>query len=490
LTLPGWPALRGCAAPPWGLGCEHGVWGKVQAGPADFRWVARSPGFGDDDLRLARALRIGAENHPSRLTAWRVHNGQYLALAYYPSRGQDAAGRSGFLERQVLAWRPCAGILPALAALALLPAVARVDDRIWRDRQHLGRWSDLAYSLPLEALELGELGPDQLTAVIRQGVDELAARIPPQALRDLYAQVLTGARPARLALTDGALGPAALAALLLPLPPQTAGRLSLAGWIPDLSPDPTDLAANWNLTVTRPGPNWRQPTPTDSEMERAERLAAALSANDPLLLTEAGPPPPATMPVAPPGGKPHGVVTVLAAFAANHDYRLLDLAELARASSRAPYPLPMPDGPGGHPLCRWVAQLATGRPDWADEVSWGQKVDQLRSASLCLLPHPETLALVGLPESPWVPALLVALACAPSRIGPALGEHGEAGLSRIFSQSLACPRPVVRSRVWKWLKQWSQAVGTGSRLGRIAADCLGRSKDPDPPGDQSAPAKP
>ena len=53
---------------------------------------------------------------------WRTLADQCFALVSYPSRAIDTAGRSSFLEKQVLAWRRPIGIPAALGALLLLQA--------------------------------------------------------------------------------------------------------------------------------------------------------------------------------------------------------------------------------------------------------------------------------------------------------------------------------------------------------------------------------
>jgi hypothetical protein len=473
MTLPAWPALQGAAPPPWNLTCERGIWGKIQSGPPEFRWLARSPGVAAGAWDPARALRLGAEDRPARTPGWRALGPGYLAAAYYPSRAQDAAGRGGFLERQVLAWRAFPGVPPPLAALALLPAATGLEHWVWRDRQHLGRWGDPDYALPLDPLELTGLGPDWLARTIGEGLDELGKRVTQECLRNLYAQILSGVRPACLALPDGPLGPQALAALLLPLPPQAASALSLAGWVPAEALDPEDLAGNWDFVVIATGHGWPPATVASEHLELAEHLITALLAQDPALLAERRPGTGTNLKAQRCQVSP--LLTTLAQFTADPHRRLLDMAELRRILRQVTGPLAMPGGPGQHPLCRWVAQVAGDRPHWADERGWGLKVDQLRAAALCFLPHPETLSLVGLPQSPWVPALLPALASHPKRIGASLGKHGEDGLRRILHQSLGCPRAVVRMRIRAWLARWRDLDETAPALRAMIEDCLAAS---------------
>ena len=125
-----WPALAGAAAfTGTELACEIGIWGKVHRQASDYRWIARSDGFGGPLADINRRLRIGGEDRAVRATAWRAPwepAGQdWFAVGTYPSRATDAWGRGAVLEKQVWHWRrPTPSLPPALAALALLPAVA------------------------------------------------------------------------------------------------------------------------------------------------------------------------------------------------------------------------------------------------------------------------------------------------------------------------------------------------------------------------------
>ena len=257
MSLADWPALSG-----WnldrsqpGLRTERAVWGKVQGIGAGFRWIARSLGFGRDPggeaPDLERRLRAGSEDRPRRACAWRVLPGRYLAVVFYPSRARDAAGRGEMLERQILEWRPVLGLPPALAALALLPEAAILDDDVWWGRQLAAPWTDPAFSLPIAPGDCPsiELDPGRIGQTLESGIAELAARVGPEALRDLYADLIAGTRPALLRGLDGPLGPEALAALLVPLPPPLAERLSLLGWVPGARLEPADLASSWDLAV-------------------------------------------------------------------------------------------------------------------------------------------------------------------------------------------------------------------------------------------------
>lgn len=472
MSLGAWPALEGwtVGAAPAGLRTERAVWGKVQGIGAGFRWIARSAGFGSEAPDLERRLRAGREDRPLRACAWRALPERSLAVVIYPSRARDAAGRGGFLERQVLEWRPLPGIPPALAALVLLPAAAGLDDAIWWGRQSVGPWEDPAFALPIAPADCPalDLDPERIASALERGIAELTGRVGPERLRDLYADLLAGIRPALLAGLDAPLGPEALAALLLPLPSALAGRLSLLGGLPGTRLEPADLADNWDLAV---GEGLRSDSPLatrHSSLDPAERLAAALLERDPGRLRA---------PAARPPRSAAALLAEIESFAADPGRRYLDLAQLRPLLRAAPQPLLLSGEPADHPLCRWIERTADARPAWADPGQWEFKIDQLRAAALYLLPHPETLARVGLPRDPHCPALLLALARDPRRAGPALAGHGDAALSAIVRHSLDCPRPMLQTRLRAWIERWRSAVGADSPLGCLIGDCLaaGRS---------------
>ncbi|WP_295461392.1 hypothetical protein, partial [uncultured Thiodictyon sp.] len=437
-----WPALAGAPAQLGeALHCAVGIWGKVHGAASDYRWIARSEGFGGGLPDLHRRLRIGAEDLGIRTTAWRAPGAEaggqdYFAIGTYPSRAQDAAGRGAVLEKRVLHWRsPAAGFAIALAAAALLPAVADGDDGAWWGRVGEGDWQQPDYALPLgpESCPRLVLGRAALDGVIAAGIDALSAVLDQPRLAALYTGLLAGWRPVVLGGQPRPLPPAALVALLLPLSPGEVARCSLCAWVPASLIDPADLGRNWDLVVTRQaGP----PTPAaaPADLERGAVLAAALLARAPGRIAGGSaplvfPPPPiqaavvAAVPISVDHPNPRMHLEPFAAatwpglgylyeFADRVNLRRLDLARLAQdLTAPAAYPLLPPDeDPVGHPLVGWIATLTRRRPDWVDAAEWGFKIDQLRAAALCLLPHPGTLDLVGLPLHPAVPALLAVLA--------------------------------------------------------------------------------
>lgn len=280
-----WPALDG---PLKGLlRIERGVWGKAHGARSDFRWLAQSAAFGEGTGggELGRKLNLGLEDRPEKLVAWRMgDHGTASAVAAYPSRAADAAGRRGFLEKQILVWRPLDALpdrVPAAAAaFLLLETAASFDDRIWWDRQDGARWSDPAFVLPIPApghppVALSERA---LADAVAAGIDELSrSGISEDELARFYTALLAGERPAKLGGVAAPLPPRALAALLLPLPREHADALSLLGGLPSSRGDLEELGQRFDGVVLPRGRELgdREVTP------RARRLAVALLAGDP-----------------------------------------------------------------------------------------------------------------------------------------------------------------------------------------------------------------
>ena len=76
--------------------CERGIWGKAHGARSDFRWLARSAGFARRHADLGRRLNLGLEDRPRAFAAWRRSAIPATAVAAYPSRATDAAGRAAF----------------------------------------------------------------------------------------------------------------------------------------------------------------------------------------------------------------------------------------------------------------------------------------------------------------------------------------------------------------------------------------------------------
>ncbi len=302
--LPAWPALDAGDHPfPQRLGYERAVWGKVHASPGDYRWIAASPSFAPALQQIERELQLGSEDVPERATHWRNTGEHCLAMVCYPSRAADAAGRSNFLEKQILAWRRPAEVPAVLGALLLLPRIAQADDDIWWDKPAQSRWSeDDTLSIPPEDHPPVPVSPDTLAEAVARGTAELRAALHEDSLTDLYAHILAGHRAVPLAGLAAPLGPEAVAALLLPLPRALADGYSVAGWLPSRRlPDLAELQRCWGVVLggaTLPPPPPVSPSP--EQRRQAQTLAQAILANDPAILT--GAPTPAAAPVAVSGG--------------------------------------------------------------------------------------------------------------------------------------------------------------------------------------------
>lgn len=492
-----WPALAGAES--WlgqELSGEVGIWGKVHGQASDYRWIARSGGFGGRLPDLNRRLRMGAEDLGVRTTAWRApwadageSAGQdYFAIGTYPSRAQDAAGRAAVLEKRVLHWRrPAPGFAVALAAAAWLPTVAGGDDRCWWERVGEGDWQRPDYALALgpDACPRVMLGRAELEGGIAAGIETLLAVLDQERLAAVYAGLLAGRRPVMLRGLGQPLPPEALAALLLPLSPGQAARCSLCAWVPATLIDAADLGRNWDLVVTRqPGPT---PGVAPADRQRGAALAQALCERDPGRIA-GGRSPLAGVAEAPPtrvapavaaaplcGCHPNPRLQLepvaaatwpgcgyLYEFADRINLRRLDLIRLAHdLSAPAAYPLLPPDeDPAGHPLVDWIAALERRVPDGVDAAEWALKIDQLRAAALLLLPHPGTLDLVGLPRDPRVPALLAVLAAAPGGVGDHLALHAVPALRRMLEHSLTGPEPSLVADIRTWMQRWLAATGS------------------------------
>jgi hypothetical protein len=473
-----WPALGPTPVLPATLEYERAVWGKVHGESSDFRWIARSGGFDSGLAQLHDQLTFGVEDRPAVAQLW-LGGGRCLAVGFYRSRAVDSSSRRDSLEKQVLAWRRPPAQPAALGASVLLPHVAALDDEVWWGREANQDWSDPSFSLPIapdQHRPLG-VGEPELAAAIGSGVEALQA-VPAQALAALYGHILSGRRPAFLPGLGQPLPPAALAALLLPLPRAIADRLSLAGWVPSGRVPLADLAARWDVVVLPPdrmdlaaaaAAEDPQPSLAGHE-ERGWALARALLGNDPALAAPARPrgpvaahplqAPPAAAPRPPaapaagavPGAElalaapPRGaspIVLEISAFARAVDHRWLDPELLGARHGRLRDLAPPPEDL----FPSWIAALREQRPAHADEEQWLVKVDLLRSAALVLRPGPDALRHVTLPASRRVPALFFALLYERGK-RDLLGELGEELLAAALAHSLErIPnRPTRRTR--------------------------------------------
>jgi hypothetical protein len=291
-TFTAWPALGlEEVSLPGQLNYERAVWGKPRGSRSDFRWLAATLSFGAGKRGdLPRELHLGTEDLPVAATHWRSLGDVHYALSCYPSRATDAAGRTSFLEKQVLEWRRPAGLPAALGALLLLPRAASLDDSVWWERHTGPRWSaedDVTLSLASdEDAPAVPAGVADLEAAIARGIAGIAAQVSEPALAELYAALLAGERAIPLRWLERPLPAESVAALLLPLPRKLADGLSIAGWLPARRvPDTAELRRCWDLVLGGPAlPPPGAAAPAHEQAEQALAMARALLAGNPSLL--------------------------------------------------------------------------------------------------------------------------------------------------------------------------------------------------------------
>ena len=471
-----WPLLRlALRTIPAAVAYERAVWGKVHGSPSDFRWIARSAGFsGGADLQ--RQLSLGAEDLPSRCTAWRNLGDRCYAVSCYPSRASDAAGRSGFVEKQIVEWRRPPGVAAALGALLLLPLAANLGDAIWWDRQQGEPWSQPEFSLPIAAADHAPLNVDveEVEERIERGRQTLRDSLRANALDQLYQELRAGRRPAFLRTLPEPLPPEALAALLLPLPLDVADRISLAGWIPSSRPSFSDLGMRWDVVA---GPSVPTAPLLDEDLEAWQMAETLLDPSEPFVLTIAPsdsrgvPAPhrePPTADIAAPWRPDHRLeLTPPRAGAARMLRELYDFAAAANRRWLSPEAIsaagPMPRAAWGDPdaelLLGWFTQVNAQRPPYADADQWAVKVDLLRSAAVAVTRDSRMAAAVGLPRagSP-VPSLYVALFGDATNQLDGLLDIGNAPLCALLHQSVGCGASTawlvaLRQRLRQWQQQ-------------------------------------
>ena len=489
-----WPALAlGDTRPPEALECERAIWGKAHGVLTDYRWLARSRGFSIDQ-RPELELNVGLEDRPTRAFFWRVTH-RVWAVAGCRSRAVDAAGRSGFFEKQVLEWCSPAGPR-ALGALLLLECVSSFDDGPWWSRRDDEVWADADFVLELTGEELPRLTVDaaDLSRRIAGGCSALRNSVSERALAAFYTRLLAGSGPALLA-RDEPLPAGALAALLLPLPRQLADRLSLAGWYPSRrAKAPQELTPRWQGLVM-PGTSGTEVEPSElgramaraifsgdpaglpaglpSAPTRRARAAAKARSEPPAPVAEAeepkGPvdqPAPAFPPgwprrelaLTPPAADSSPAIDFLYRFAASIQRRWLDPQDLVSCLGGQ---LTALDAPGEQRLLtRWIEEVKARRPATAHPEQWEVKVDLLRAAALALIPEPRIRAGVGLPTTGRVPALAYAVHLRPADFAALRQACGREAWDRLVNHSVeGCPR----------VARWSAQIGEwlsaqGSRL--------------------------
>lgn len=466
-----WPALRMDGELPAALEYAYGVWGKVHGVRSDFRWIARSATFAEGVSDLDRALNLGTEDRPHRFQAWRSVGDRCYAVSAYPSRARDASGRSGFLEKQVLEWHRPPDVPAAVAALLLLPRAAELSDAIWWDRFERVNWADAGECLPIGDAHCEPLAFDgnDILAAIDRGREALRDVAQPEALAQLYEQLLRGVRPAFFSPLMAPLPPEGLAALLLPLPRGVADRISIAGWVPSGRPQVSDLATRWEILVAPSSPpssvalavSNQARTMAADLLHRESVLVSIANAEDTLDADAVETVPAATMSVS---SRP-GCTLALAPPDPAAGPLLRELYEFARFPQRRwldrdmlPRPVVVPDATqrgASRIVFQWIEQLREQRPQEAHPAQWGYKIDLLRSMAIVLLPEPSTIDAAGLPAAESrVLALHFALLLR-NRECDRLIELGAPSLHKVIVQSLTCAGSRTHGQdVRKWLADW------------------------------------
>jgi hypothetical protein len=473
-----WPAFSQRKGElPEEISYQIGVWGKVPGERSDFRWIARSAEFDPGDPNLAQ-LNLGTEDQPARSHLWQSRGSRCYAVSLYPSRSQDSSGRTDFIEKQVLVWNRPEGVPAILGALLLLPR-AGFSDQLWWDRHKEGRWTTPGFSLPIPDAEHEPCVAQgkELAAELERGVSELLEAVDaenPEKLVKLYSQVLAGRRPAWLTGLDRPLSPRALAALLLPLPPEHADSLSLASWIPSrrlaiedwvdrqsvlvLPPEleamvglqdmPTSEKAQGIVDALRARyPDWL--SFNAPEFPVAESEAVTPPAEPPAEGTTSSPAPDSTLhpkdeiPFPPLSESASDLLQEIHAFARTIHRRWLDPDWLREryTSARSERILPS-----------WIEELRKQRPGFVDDDQWKVKRDLLRSAALLLLPTAETLQAVGEPESGRIPLLFFPLLVGGQDLVQSL--LGKEALEQARQQILNCASSPWTRRAQEAIAQW------------------------------------
>lgn len=474
-----WPALGRNSLPADGvLEYERGIWGKVHGQASDFRWIARSDGFGREQPDLGKLLNLGGEEVPAVFQAWLNLGDRCYAVTCYPSRALDAAGRRDFLEKQVLEWHRPQDVPAAWGAQLLLPHVAGLDDEIWWERYSGEPWTQPDFSLPLSAADHEGLAvsDEVLAHATERGREDLRRAVDPKALEQLYDQLLERRRPAILPGLDRPLTAAALAALLLPLPQEIADRISIVGWIPTGRPAYDILASRWDVLVT--GPDLAVPAlPPPSQMKAWYMAEQLLSADEGLLpdfldeeevapqddpvsapvaveddagraplqpapALDGEPRPGLVLDLSPPDSRALPILHELYKFARSADLRWLNPEALKKLGTAPRF---ASQDAEARLLWNWVKQVRDHRPAHADAEQWAVKVDLLRSAALVLVPEPATYDAVGpFTRESRVPALFFGLLLDGIKQWDHLAGLGAERLRRLLDQSLSCRNSTAR----------------------------------------------
>lgn len=286
-----WPALRDLAGndgPPPSLDYRRAIRKRTRGPGSEATWLAATPDF---DLASAEAgcgpPAGSGQAPPVPVPLWRSATGEHLAVNRTAGRTDhhEGDGEAPLVE-QVIQWRRTDQVPPPVAALVLLPRAGRLDEGPDLEDPpapggESGAPPELDIDLPAEVVL------DDLDRAVAAGVESLRRSVSREHLGRFYGELLTGHRPAVLETHGDPLEPAALAVLLLPLEPERAADLSLAGWVDSELPDRAALGDAWDGVAanTPAAAALATGAPLDDGLrERGERLAAALYENDPGLL--------------------------------------------------------------------------------------------------------------------------------------------------------------------------------------------------------------
>ncbi|HEV7766152.1 MAG TPA: hypothetical protein VGQ76_14200 [Thermoanaerobaculia bacterium] len=278
-----WPALdSGGQELPEQITFERGMWGKVHGAP-DFRWIATSPAFTAPQKRLEHELALGLEDIAETGVLWRVLGDTCYAIAFYPSGAIDAAGRRGFIEKQIVEWKRPAQAPAVAGALVLLPFVASLDAVDWGEAQPSDvHWSEDDHLMDLAASS-AQVSAATIKSAIEEGLRGLREVFSEDLLTELYAALLAGNRAVPLTTP---LPPAAVAALLLPLPRSVADNLSIVGRLPSTrlsESNVEDLRRCWDIVGgDTTAPRATTSATTGDQLVRARTMARSILTEIPL----------------------------------------------------------------------------------------------------------------------------------------------------------------------------------------------------------------
>ncbi|HLC16811.1 MAG TPA: hypothetical protein VJL89_11370 [Thermodesulfovibrionia bacterium] len=434
------------------LSYERGIWGKVHGAVSDFRWIALSPGLNRCNNTLQMQIALGAEDRPYSSVYWKALEDSYYAIASYPSRAKDAAGRSGFLEKQIAQWKRNGSDIPAaFAALVLLPKAATFTDEIWWNQFDLENWKESDFSLPLSSSDCEPVSYslEQLSASIEQGIEELKTLVNETDLAQFYQQILSGQKPAWLINLERPLSAHALAALILPLPRNLADSISIAGWLPSSRAE--KLGERWHgICLPSNSSLLKEAMKTRSHeiQELPLRMAQALLSNNSAILskdipTEQKPAQDEIPDLLSPAPDAPEFLKEIFDFVQDNQRFWLDPKRL-RHVCKTKKPLKPAAEQEIQKMYKWLNQVQKTLPEKEDEQQWNVKIDLLKACLLVLDPTPKTLETIGLPQtSGRIPALFFAPLLADNRQLLAFE-----GLSQLNEHTSACD--FFKSQMQKW----------------------------------------